>query len=66
MTEREARDYFGLKDTDPISTDGLLSIIKSNEEQLKVWSIGKSDRHKCEQTIEACKALLRGVQYGKS
>lgn len=58
MTEREARDFFGLKDTDPISRDGVLSIIKSNEEQLKVWSIGKSDRHKCEQTIEACKVLL--------
>ena len=66
MTEREARVFFGLKDTDPISEDGVLSIIKSNEEQLKVWSIGKYDRRECEQTIEACKALLRGVQYGKS
>lgn len=60
MTVQEARDYFGLKDTDSISESGILSIIKSNEEQLKVWSISKQDRAECEQTIQACKVLLKG------
>ena len=62
MTVQEARAFFGLKDTDPISEEGLLSIIKSNEAQLKVWSIGKSDKQECEKTIEACKTLLEECQ----
>ena len=61
MTVQEARAFFGLKDTDPISESGLLSIIKSNEEQLRVWSISKQDKKECEMTIEACKSLLRGI-----
>ena len=60
MTESEARQHMGLKDSDTISEAGVLSIIKSCEAQLKVWSISKNDRQECERNIEACKALLKG------
>jgi len=61
MTYEEARQYFGLKDSDPVSESGVKSIIKSNKEQLMVWSIGNRDRQEIKKTIEACEALLRGI-----
>lgn len=58
MTKAEALKRFGLKESDTIVREGVLSLLKGAEEQLKVWSINKYDRVKIEKDIEAYKALL--------
>lgn len=61
MTVEKARMWFGLHDTDEVTEEGLLEIIKSNRELLKVWSITPSIRKSSEQEIEACNTLLRDL-----
>ena len=62
MTVAEARKYFGLKENDTVKAEGLKSLIKSNEDCLKVWSLNDYMRREHETEIEACKVLLGTIQ----
>ena len=61
MTKQEARNHFKLKDTDVVYKDGILSVKRSAEHLLKVWSIASDTRKRCLLDIEACEALLKDL-----
>lgn len=52
---------FGLtqKDMERLSKEGIASLIKSTEEQLRVWSIPKYDRQKLEEELKELKRLYK-------
>ena len=59
MTLREAKDIFGLKDSDKLNADGILSMIKSTQEYLGIWSISKFDRENAEKELNALIILYK-------
>lgn len=61
MTIKEAMERFGIKETeaDRIQKKGVMYLMQTTRERLKVWSMASSDRARLEKDIEAYKALLQ-------
>lgn len=59
MTTIEARKMFGLKDTDNLSAEGILGMIRNTQEYLGTWSISKYDREDAERQLEALVILYK-------
>ena len=57
MTITEARKIFKLHDNDKLSTEGILSLIKSTRKYLSTWSLSKFNREKAEKELEALNVL---------
>ena len=60
MTRAEAMKRFGIKETDPISEDGIRFLLHNAEQSAKTWSLSSGMRSDLEKDIEAYKALLEG------
>ena len=59
MTAKEAREHFGLKDSDTIHKENIRMLKRNAESMMNIWSISKYDRAEIAKDIEAYNALLK-------
>ena len=59
MTKAEARERFGIKETDSLNKDGIQQLLQIAEKRAKVWSLTASMREEIAKDIAAYKALLQ-------
>lgn len=59
MTTTAAREMFGLRDTDRIDAEGILSLIESTKKHLETWSLTRYDREDAERELEALEVLYK-------
>lgn len=59
MTKAEARERFGIKETDSLDKDGIRQLLQIAEKRAKVWSLTASMREEIAKDIAAYTALLQ-------
>ena len=59
MTTTAAREMFGLRDTDKLDAEGILSLIESTKKHLETWSLTRYDREEAERELEALEVLYK-------